>query len=683
MGVARNMAKKVFKLKRPDFEISPKYTQELNSEQLQAVQHPKGPALVIAGAGSGKTRMLTYRVAYLIENHIPPESIMLVTFTKKAAQEMISRVEALIGKQIKGLKAGTFHHISNLALRKYAKSLGYSPNFTILDPGDQKQLMKLILANRFDQKEKQRHPKAEQLIDIYSKSINLGKKISEIINSFYPAFEHLAKEISDTLEVFSKQKRANNVMDFDDLMVNYLKLLKHPDAGSLYTQKIEHVLVDEFQDVNAIQAQIVHELGKNAKSITVVGDDAQAIYRFRGGNYEHMLNFPKKFPNCTIYKLETNYRSTPEILALANSSIAKNTKGFSKNLKAVRENRDMPMVIPCISLEQEARLICQQILAHRDEGIPLYEQAVLFRARFHSIELEHELVKQNIPYEMRAGVKFFEQAHIKDLLAYISILVNPTDTVQWIRIFSMHEGVSNSGAQKIINRLSQKGARNTVISFTFCNLAQEMKGQRLRRVGLENLVKLQNLFLNILFPPHSKDMLPEDQWPKLPELLKIFTKYITPMLTAHYANADERIADLNEMQNFASRYHSVREFLADILTQYDLIGETILQGDQTEDERPLILSTMHQAKGLEWKVVYVINLVDGRMPSSRSIGDPMEIEEERRLFYVACTRAKDILYLTYPEIIPRFDRDQISGPSRFLEEIESDGVYEEVIVEEE
>ena len=675
------MTKKVIKLKKATIEIPPKYQQELNSEQLEAVLHPKGPALVIAGAGSGKTRMLTYRVAYLIENHVAPESIILVTFTKKAAQEMISRVEGLIGKQIRGLKAGTFHHIANLALRKYAKSIGYTPNFTILDSGDQKQFMKFIISNRFNQENKQRHPKAEQILDIYSKMINLGKTLSEIISTTYPAYEHLKQEIAETLEIFAKQKRANNVMDFDDLMVNYLKLLKHPEIGPHYSQKIRHVLVDEFQDVNAIQAQIVYELGKKAASITVVGDDAQAIYRFRGGNYEHMLHFPKHFPDCKIYKLETNYRSTPEILAMANSSIAKNTKGFPKNLRAVRGNQDMPMVVPCISLEQEAQLICQQVLTHRDEGIPLHEQAVLFRARFHALELEHELVRQNIPYELRAGVRFFEQAHIKDLLAYLSILVNHADTIQWIRVLSMHEGISNNGAQKIITQISQDS--NLLSAFVFCNLPMVFKGKRLRKVGLENLGKLQKLLRKLVFSPHSRNMLPEDKWPKLPNLLKTFTKYVTPFFSNKYPNADERIADLNELQNFAAKYHSVREFLADILTQYNLKGETILQGDRTEEERPLILSTMHQAKGLEWKVVYIINLVDGRMPSSRSIGDLMEIEEERRLFYVACTRAKDVLYLTYPEIIHRFDSDQISGPSRFLEEIEQENVYEEVTVEEE
>lgn len=675
------MVKKVIKLKSKPIEIPPKFQKELNSEQLQAVLHSKGPALVIAGAGSGKTRMLTYRVAYLINQHVPADAILLVTFTKKAAQEMISRVQGLVGKEIHGLKAGTFHHIANLALRKYASQMGYSPNFTILDPGDQKQFMKLIVANRFNEMERRRFPKPPQILDIASKTINLGKSLKDVLSEYYPSYEDLGKEIAETIEVFKKQKKSNNVMDFDDLLVNYLKFLRNDSISQTYRDSIHHVLVDEYQDVNAIQAQIVIELGKHAKSVTVVGDDAQSIYRFRGGNYEHMLDFPSIFPNCQIYKLETNYRSTPEILALANASISKNKIGFSKTLRAIRESKERPMMVPCYSLEQEAQLICQQILFHRDENIPLHEQAVLFRARFHAIELEQELVRQKIPYEMRAGVRFFEQAHIKDLIAFLSILANPTDTIQWIRVLSMHEGVSDNGAQKIITQLSKRP--NLLNGFVFCNLEIEMRGKRLRKIGLENLQTLQKFYQKLAFENHSKELLPEEQWPSLPEIIRKITNYLEPIFPSRYIkNYEDRLADLKELQNFAAKYHSVREFLADILTQYNLQGKTNIQGDKIEDEKPLILSTIHQAKGLEWKVVYVINLVDGRMPSSRSIGDPQEIEEERRLFYVACTRAKDVLYLTYPEIVRRFDRDQLNGPSQFLEEIEKDEVFDEVEIEE-
>lgn len=676
------MAKKTITLKSREIEISPRYRKELNEEQFQAVMHKDGASLVIAGAGSGKTRMLTYRVAYLIEQKIPASAIILVTFTKKAAQEMINRVQGLVGKEIKGLNAGTFHHLANLTLRKYAKSLGYENNFTIMDPGDQKQYMKLIVANRFKPDERRLYPKPSQILDIYSKTINLGKKIPEILKEFYPSYDELGQNISETIQIFKRQKKEANLMDFDDLLVNFLSFLQKEKLSMKFRNNLQHVLVDEYQDMNDIQAKIVVELGKNAKSITIVGDDAQAIYRFRGGDFHHMLNFPSLFPDCQKYKLETNYRSTPEILKLANAIIGQNTVGFKKELRSTRASGDRPMMIPCTDLEEEAQLICQQVLAHRDEGISLSDQAVLFRAHYHSMELEQELVRQKIPYIMRAGVRFFEQAHIKDLVAFLAIMVNPSDKIQWIRILSLHEGISANGAEKIVNQITPNSQALT--NFTYCNLITEMQGQRIRKKGLENLTKLQQFYQTIAFDPKSKTRLAEDQLPPLPELVQSITQYLKPSMPSRYPkNFEDRIADLKELMNFAVKYHLISTFLGDILTQYNFQGETIVEGDHTQEENPLILSTIHQAKGLEWNVVYMINLVDGRMPSARSIGDSSEIEEERRLFYVACTRAKDLLYLTYPEIIARFDRDQISGPSRFLEEIKEKDVFDEVEIVEE
>ncbi|MHA1519044.1 MAG: ATP-dependent helicase [Promethearchaeota archaeon] len=674
------MAKKKIILRAPEPKISPRFQKELNQEQLQAVIHKSGAAIVIAGAGSGKTRMLTYRVAFLIQNNTPASAIILVTFTKKAAQEMISRVQGLVGSEIKGLKAGTFHHLANLTLRRYGKLLKIDPNFTIMDPGDQKHFMKYILGQRFDPDERRRFPKPTQILDMHSKTINLGKNLSEILSTFYPAYLDQLVDINDTLSIFTKQKKANNTLDFDDLLVFFLKFIRNKKIATKYLSSIHHVLVDEYQDMNAIQAEIVEHLGKRAKSITIVGDDAQAIYKFRGGDFHHMLNFPKIFQNCQKYKLETNYRSTPEILNLANASISNNQVGFKKELRTTRKNGDLPMMIPCTDLYQEAQLICQQVLQHRDEGIPLHEQAVLFRAHYHTMNLEQELVRQNIPYLMRAGVRFFEQAHIKDLVSYLAVLVNPTDRIQWIRIFSMHDGVSDSGAGKIITELSRQP--QVLTNFVFCNLAKVMQGKRLRKAGLENLKKLQQFFKIAAFQPGTRERLSEEQLPNLPQMIEKVRQYIKPMFPTRYPkNHEDRLRDLRELMNFGAKYNSISAFLADILTQYNLQGETILDGDQTNEESPLVLSTIHQAKGLEWKVVYIISLVDGRLPSARAIGDEAEIEEERRLFYVACTRAKDVLYLTYPEIIQRFDRDQISGPSRFLEEIEKDKVFEEVELE--
>ncbi|MHA1672033.1 MAG: ATP-dependent helicase, partial [Promethearchaeota archaeon] len=671
------MAKKKITLRIPEPSVSPRFQKELNPEQLQAVLHKSGPAIVIAGAGSGKTRMLTYRVAYLIQNNTPASAIILVTFTKKAAQEMLARVQGLVGSEIKGLKAGTFHHLANMTLRRYGKLLKIDPNFTIMDPGDQKHFMKYILGQRFDPEERRRFPKPTQILGMHSKTINLGIPLSKVLSEYYPAFLDQIVDITDTLSVFTKQKKVNNTMDFDDLLVNFLKFIRNKKVAAKYLECIRHVLVDEYQDMNAIQAEIVELLGKNAKSITIVGDDAQAIYKFRGGDFQHMLNFPKIFPNCQTYKLETNYRSTPEILKLANASIAKNHVGFKKELRTTRKSGNLPMMIPCTDLYQEAQLICQQVLQHRDEGIPLNEQAVLFRAHYHTMNLEQELVRQNIPYIMRAGVRFFEQAHIKDLVSYLAVMVNPTDRIQWIRILSMHEGVSDSGAGKIITTISKQ--TQVLTNFVYCNLAREMQGKRLRKAGLENLKQLQQFFRKLAFQSGTKQRYTEDQLPNLPQMIEKVTQYLKPMFPTRYPkNYEDRLRDLRELMNFGAKYNTITAFLADILTQYNLQGETIEDGDRTIEEAPLVLSTIHQAKGLEWKVVYIISLLDGRLPSARAIGDEAEIEEERRLFYVACTRAKDVLYLTYPEIVQRFDRDQISGPSRFLEEIEKEKVFEEV-----
>ncbi|MHA1745329.1 MAG: ATP-dependent helicase [Promethearchaeota archaeon] len=676
------MGKKKIVLRKKPKVIPPRYKQELNSGQYQAVIHEQGPALVIAGAGTGKTRMLTYRCAYLIEMGTPADSIVLVTFTKKAAQEMIRRVEGLIGPKTKGMYSGTFHHLANLILRRYAQKIGFENNFTILDQADQKQLMKIIHGRNITKDEKQLFPKPAQLCDIYSKRINLGIKLAEIIDFYYPSYTELTSRITKIINQFVAEKKKNNQMDFDDLLVYFLIFLQNHNASARFRQKIRHVLVDEFQDVNAVQAKIIRELAENALSITVVGDDAQSIYRFRGANFKHMLDFPVEYENTTKYFLETNYRSTPEILALANVSIAHNEIQFEKNLKATRQSKEKPMLIPCKDIPQEADLICQQIQDHREEGIPLNEQAVLFRSKFQTIQLEQELIHRKIPYEMRAGTKFFEQAHIKDLLSSLAIIVNPKDQIQWIRILSLHSGITSLSAEKIIQSLTTN--THQLEQFVVADLPAIVKGKRIQKVGVTQLKDLQHFYLHTIFDVNTQKILPDDLLPRLPQLIKSITKYITPLIKKKYQkNFDDRLRDFNELTNFASQYNNIASFLADILTQYNIRGESIQNGDPIEREKSLILSTIHQAKGLEWKIIYLINLAEGRMPSSRAIGDPEEIEEERRLFYVACTRAKDILYLTYPIFIWRQNYDDISGPSRFIEEIRQDNVFDEVELEQE
>lgn len=684
------MAKKKIILKAPpEKEMAEKYQKDLNEQQFQAVSHRNGPALVIAGAGSGKTRMLTYRVAYLIEQGANPHQIVLVTFTKKAAEEMSSRVNNLIGNQAKGLYAGTFHHLANQFLRKYANVLGYARNFTIMDRSDSHALMKIILnankdtlssSNQNQPNQMIRFPKPSQLVDMYSKAINHQQTYKEIITENYPGYFEIGSQIEELLHIYQQQKRKHNQMDFDDLLINFEKILTHAKIGPVITQQIQHVLVDEYQDINLIQAKIVYALAKQAQSVTIVGDDAQSIYAFRGADFSQMLDFPKKYPNCTEYKLEINYRSTPEILALANASIAHNQHQFKKTLQAVRSAAELPMFIPCDNLEQEAAIISQQILAFRDEGIPFHEQAVLFRSRHHALELERNLVQNDIPYDMRAGVRFFEQAHIKDLLALLAIIVNPLDQIQWIRFLNLLPGISDGSSQKIIHLLEQ--AKNPVEKFCQSNLKELFRGKRIRSNGMEQMIKLQTIYRNLITEPSSYQLLPEDQLPPIPKIIESFIGFASPLLKNKYSkNWEERVQDLTELQNFAAKYNSLNEFLADILTQYNIRGEGIKEDQDHEPERPLILSTIHQAKGLEWKVVYIISLLEGRLPHVRAIGNPNEIEEERRLFYVASTRAKDYLIMTYPIFVWRHSYDDIVGRSRFIDEIAELKVFDEYEIE--
>ncbi|MHA1727361.1 MAG: ATP-dependent helicase [Promethearchaeota archaeon] len=684
--------KKIILKKRPGI-VPERYKKELNPEQYSVVVHEKGAALVIAGAGTGKTRALTYRVAYLLDNKVPPDSIILVTFTKKAAQEMTKRVEKLAGSKTHGLKAGTFHHIANTVLRRYAKTLDLQNNFTILDRSDQKELMKIVLGRNISKDDRKRYPKSTQLIEIYSKRINLALKLEDSIDRFYPQYFELKDQIKRILDDYDTAKRAGNQMDFDDLLLYFLAFLQKKTASKNFKKSIRHVLVDEFQDVNAVQAKIVYELSSEAETLTVVGDDAQSIYKFRGADFTHMLNFPERLQDTTKYKLEQNYRSTPEILNLANASIAHNENQFKKNLRTTRPSGEKPMMCPCEDLEQEAMLICQMILKYRDQGIDFHEQAVLFRAGFHRIQLEQELIRENIPYEVRAGVRFFEQAHIKDLMAYLAVIVNPADSIQWMRVISKQDNIGNTAAQKVIDLFSSDS--NQLEQFVNFNLPNELKGKRLRKIGIQNLVKLQKFYKNTVMTSELNELnksnnievlklLPEEKLPPLPDLTDKIIEYLSPIIKLNYKNWEDRLRDLRELVNFTAKYSNISAFISDIITQFNIMGETIEEGDPIEDEKPLVLTTIHQAKGLEWRVVFLMNLAEGRMPSSRSIGDPEEIEEERRLFYVACTRAKDHLILSYPIFVPKYNYSNIlSGPSRFLEEIKDNNIYERVEVGEE
>ena len=418
------------------------YEAELNDAQRAAVTALPGPALVIAGAGSGKTRTLTYRVAYLLEQGVPADRILLLTFTNKAAKEMMGRVTDLIGQDMSELWGGTFHSIGHRVLRRHAETLGFNRSFTIQDREDAKGLVNACIAEAEIDVKATRFPKPDVVGDIGSLALNKQQSVREVIEERYPWFEPLAAQIEDVLTRYTARKQAQGLMDFDDLLVLWLKLLKeHEDVRELYQKRFQFVLVDEYQDTNQLQAELIDLLGERYKNVMVVGDDSQSIYSWRGANYENIIEFPKRYPKAQVYKIETNYRSTPEILQLANAAIAANTRQFAKELAASRGPGEKPVVAVCSAADEQAAFVAQRALELREEGIELNDMAVLYRSHFHALEMQLELTRRNIPFSITSGIRFFEQAHIKDVTSYLKWLANPRDEQAFKRLALMLPGV--------------------------------------------------------------------------------------------------------------------------------------------------------------------------------------------------------------------------------------------------
>ena len=630
------------------------YEKELNPEQLQVVTAGEGPLLVLAGPGSGKTRTLTYRVAYLIEHGFDPRNILLVTFTVKAAREMMDRVERLLKYKPEGLRGGTFHHIGNLILRQHADLIGRTPTFGILDEEDAKDLISSCVADLKLPAAKTRLPQADVLESVFSLSVNTYKPIEEIVSLQYPQFAELIQLIERIQGLYTERKKKANVMDYDDLLSQLLVILRdHASVGRRYAEMFHYVLVDEYQDTNRLQFELVKQFSGGHKNILAVGDDAQSIYAFRGAEVKNLLEFPETFPGTTIFRLETNYRSIPEILRLANTSIRFNTKQFPKELRSVKEAGELPALVPLMDAKQQAAFVAQRILELREEGTPLREIAVLFRARFQSAELELELAKRNIPYLVRGGVRFFEQAHIKDVLAHLRILVNPHDELAWQRILQLQEGIGTSYARKIWEALSP--AANP-LSEAVRGRGGDSLPSRAQSSWKKLCVTLQELSSPAV-SDHPVEL-----------ILGVLHSGYEDHLKTHFKDPQNRKEDLEQLINLASNYQSVSKFVEDLTLREPFKGETIL-GWQEPDEF-LVLSTIHQAKGLEWSAVFLIGLAEGQFPHAKSVEDPDALEEERRLFYVAVTRTKSHLYLTYPLTRYTYQRGEVlMRPSSFLQEL--------------
>ena len=634
------------------------YASELNAQQLAAVTASPGPLLVIAGAGSGKTRTLTYRVAYLLENGIDPRNILLLTFTNKAARQMLDRVANLLPVDASGLWGGTFHSIGNRMLRRHGSALGYSSGFTIMDREDQKDLINTVVAAAGINPKEIRFPKGDVLAEIFSFVINTETPIDALLAEKFPYFLPLLEQIKDVHARYERKKKSTNSMDFDDLLEKTLRLLKeHEEIAAFYRRQFQFILVDEYQDTNKIQADFIDTLASEHRNVMVVGDDAQSIYSWRGANFKNILAFPQRYPDAQVFKIEMNYRSVPDILRVANAAIAANVQQFRKQLSATRPTNSVkPAVVGLNDGSEQAQFVAQRILELRDEGVDLNEIAVLYRAHYHAIELQLELSRRGIPYVITSGVRFFEQAHVKDVTAFVRFIANPRDEVAFKRMVKLLPGIGGKSADNLWRAWESKlGEHGEVTSWSERLLAMAVSAKS--KKSWEQLA-------------HTLDEIAPGGQPNPPSemITSIVEAVYDDYAKANFTNYELRREDLNQLAAFARQFKDVHEFLSQLALISNIDAEPAL--DQNADNEAVNLSSVHQAKGLEYHTVFVIWLTDGMFPSARSLETRDAIEEERRLFYVAITRARDELYLTYPHMrLNAGYGDMFQRPSRFLKEI--------------
>lgn len=653
--------KKYVLKKRPvvktDYKVN--YEEDLNEAQLEAVKSKDGPILVIAGAGSGKTKTLTYRVARLIEDGIKPENILLLTFTKKAAAEMLSRATIVLDNRCEKVAGGTFHSFANIILRKYSKLLGLKNNFTIMDRADCEDVINHIVGQLFPKKEK-RFPKKSTLLDIYSKSINKVTPTKQIIADEFPQFAHCEDKIIEVHKAYVAYKRENSVLDYDDLLL-YIKLLLENNDGlrKRLSNEYKYIMVDEYQDTNTLQADVIRLLASEHNNIMAVGDDAQSIYSFRGANFRNILDFPKLFENTKIIKLEQNYRSTQNILKLTNEIISKAKEKYTKNLFSDIVSPQVPALICAKDTQMEADFICQRILELLDEDISLSDICVLTRNARMSYNLEIELSKRAIPFQKFGGPKFMETAHIKDVVAHLRVILNPDDVISLTRILLLLKGVGASTVNNIMPII--KGDLNPDIKLLPSNKSQSLTPL------FNTLGQLRD---------YSTTKKPE-------EIVSAVINYYRPILKDKYDDFSKREKDLDHFEYLSTQYSNLEDFISDLaLEPPDASVEGMYK--KNSDDEALTISTIHSAKGLEWDSVFIIGAVDGRFPSAYSFNSEEEMDEELRLMYVATTRAKNNLYITYPVDMYDYSMNMVlSKPSRFLDGIPDDILERWDITEEE
>lgn len=663
-----------YTLKTPDLpdDIGIDFEGELNPQQYAAVSSPPGQALVLAGAGSGKTRTLTYRVAYLIAKGVAAKNILLLTFTNKAAREMTQRVDELLPGQTLGLWSGTFHSICNRMLRRHADVLGYSRSFSILDSEDQRAMLaKIIKQNKIAEEIKaqtgEKLPKPQVIGGIISMAANTQTSLDEILEQNYAYFEEMKDSIKKIAKLYRKKKRESNAMDFDDLLIQMIQVLKKDETiRDGYQGHFQHLLVDEYQDTNAVQSELIDLLAGPSGNIMVVGDDAQSIYSWRGANFENIIKFPDRYPGAQVFKIETNYRSVPEVLELANQAIRSNSRQFKKELAPARPSKEaLPGLIALPDSSLQASFVTQRIHElHDEEGMDYESIAVLYRSHFQSMDLQMQLTQWNVPFTIVSGLRFFEQAHIKDATAFMRFAVNRLDETAFDRMINLLPGIGPATATRLWREWSlHPNAQDPTATFSPALLPLKVPART-----REDWVQLCHV-LDEFIDENGKFVKPSNM------LISILDGVYDDYMRQTFDNYESRKQDVDQLSVFAERYEDVEAFLAEMALLTTADGDPAGDKKDRKREKPkpgVMLSSVHQAKGLEWEIVFVIGLTDGGFPNFRAIedGGKEALEEERRLFYVAVTRAQDELYLTYPQIWRKpYGVDVTQEPSRFLREI--------------
>jgi DNA helicase-2/ATP-dependent DNA helicase PcrA len=637
----------------------------LNDEQYAAVTAPPGPMLVLAGAGSGKTRTLTYRVAYLLSQGVRPSEILLLTFTNKAAKEMLHRVQDLTGREPRQFWGGTFHSIGHRALRMFGESVGLPKTFTILDAEESEALLKQVVEaeDKLFFKDKT-NPRSGPLFSVLSLARNTQSTLADTVEQHFPQYRDIAVALPTFAAAYARRKREQNVCDYDDLLELWLELLKRDtQVAEYFAHRFRHVLVDEYQDTNTLQSQIVDRIASH-HCLMAVGDDAQCIYSWRGADFANIMTFPERHPGTVIHRIETNYRSTPEILNLANGVLLAQPKGrhFDKELRASRGHSHKPFLVQTMDEREQADFVLKRLRSlTEDEGVSMSDIAVLYRSHFVALEVQLALSRAGVPYQITSGVKFFERQHIRDLVALIQFVFNPRNESAWTRIAILLPKVGEKGAHKIY------------------------------QAALEHAQLLQRDFLDVLSTDDVRSKVARDardDWENFCVSLRQVAEAMRSQspaaaidlaidgwygdyLKGAFADYAERLDELKALVGFAQRFEAMDDLLAQIVL---LNGETSDRNVEPDAEA-VRLTTVHQAKGLEYAVVFVIGLADGMFPGRRSI-EAGDVEEERRLFYVAVTRARDELYLCFPKVNTRGGPGgMMNSPSRFLQELPQD-LYE-------